>query len=149
LKVGHEVAQLPESWNRKVEVMSPMGPRTKNDCVREVSSNFSNWTTKGGLWLVHRTAGIYSWLENWTVDLVNYADINTENDIVLQVCVLHDTRKNVVPNLPHAFECCWQTCKQTFTNPQAYFNHVETHVYCNPRGRIVKGGIPCHWRGEF
>jgi hypothetical protein len=100
-------------------------------------------------WGLISAQNIHSWLENWTLDLTNYPDINTESDLVLQVCKLHDTRKNVVPNLPHAFECCWETCKQTFTNPQAYFNHVETHVYCNPRGKKVKGGVPCHWSGEF
>ncbi|PNF17531.1 hypothetical protein B7P43_G16827 [Cryptotermes secundus] len=65
----------------------------------------------------------------------------------LPVCTLHCAGKNVIPDLPHAFECCWQTCEQTFNNSQIYFNHVEAHVYCNPRGRVVEGGIPCHWSG--
>jgi hypothetical protein len=75
--------------------------------------------------------------------------ISTESDIVLQVCKLHSAGRNVVPALPHAFECCWHTCMKTFNSSQKYFNHVEEHVYANPRGRKVEGGIRCQWRGEF
>jgi hypothetical protein len=80
---------------------------------------------------------------------VDYPDTNIESDVVLQVCILHVAGKKVVPDLPHAFECCWDTCEETFNSPQLYFNHVEVHVYCNPRGSIVKGGVPCRWHGEF
>ncbi|XP_023723131.1 histone H4 transcription factor-like [Cryptotermes secundus] len=114
-KVGREVAQLPELGDSRVMVMSSMGPGTRNDCVDEDSSSFS--------------------------------DRSEESDLVFQVCTLHCAGKNVIPDLPHAFECCWQTCEQTFNNSQIYFNHVEAHVYCNPRGRVVEGGIPCHWSG--
>ncbi|PNF23497.1 hypothetical protein B7P43_G06515 [Cryptotermes secundus] len=65
----------------------------------------------------------------------------------LPICTLQVAGKKVVPDLPHAFECCWQTCEETFSSPQLYFNHVDVHVYCNPRGRKVEGGIPCQWRG--
>ncbi|PNF26442.1 hypothetical protein B7P43_G16451 [Cryptotermes secundus] len=64
----------------------------------------------------------------------------------LPICTLQVAGKKVVPDLPHAFECCWQTCEETFSSPQFYFNHVDMHVYCNPRGRKVKG-VPCQWRG--
>jgi hypothetical protein len=67
--------------------------------------------------------------------------------IVLQIYPFRDDG-NVVPDLPHAFQCCWDTCEQTFNNTQMYFSHVETHVYCNPHGRKLEG-VPCHWRGEF
>jgi hypothetical protein len=80
---------------------------------------------------------------------VDYPDTSIESDVVLQVCTLHVAGKKVVPDFPHAFECCWDTCEETFNSPQLYFNHVEVHVYCNPRGRVVKGGVPCRWRGEF
>jgi hypothetical protein len=144
-----EVAQLLELWHSKVMAISSIGPGTKNDCVSEDSSNFSEWPTKVGLWLIHRLAHIHSCLVNWTMDLMNYPDLSTENGLVLQVCMLHDARKNVVPAMPYAFECCWHTCEQTFNSSQLYFSHVETHVYCNPHGRIVKGGVSCRWRGEF
>jgi hypothetical protein len=62
-----------------------------------------------------------------------------EMDVVLQVCTYPSARKKTVPDLPHAFECCWDTCEQTFNSSQRYFNHVETHVYCNPRGRKLEG----------
>jgi hypothetical protein len=51
-----------------------------------------------------------------------------ESDVVLQACKLPDALKNVVPNLPQAFECCWDTCEQTFKSSQTYFNHVETCI---------------------
>ncbi|XP_033608702.1 histone H4 transcription factor-like isoform X2 [Cryptotermes secundus] len=65
----------------------------------------------------------------------------------LPICTLQVAGEKVVPDLPHAFECCWQTCEETFSSPQLYFNHVDVHVYCNPRGRKVEGGIPCQWCG--
>ncbi|XP_023716446.1 histone H4 transcription factor [Cryptotermes secundus] len=65
----------------------------------------------------------------------------------LPVCTLHNTGRNVVPDLSHAFQCCWNTCDQTFNSSQTYFNHVATHVNCKPHCRNMNGGIPCHWRG--
>ncbi|PNF20108.1 hypothetical protein B7P43_G04791 [Cryptotermes secundus] len=65
----------------------------------------------------------------------------------LPICKLQVAGKKVVPDLPFAFECCWETCEETFNSPQLYFNHVYMHVYWIPRGRNVKGGFPCPWRG--
>jgi hypothetical protein len=78
------------------------------------------------------------------MDLTNCHDISTQSDLALEVCTFYGAGKNVVSDLPHAFECCWQTCEQTFSGLQIYFNHVETHVYCNPCSRKVEGGVPCH-----
>lgn len=64
----------------------------------------------------------------------------------LPVCTFGDAEKNMVPDLPHAFKCCWDTCEQTFNGSQTYFNHVETHIYCNRRGRKLEGGVHCRWR---
>lgn len=85
---------------------------------------------------------------SYIFDLCKVKCMSIESDVVLQVCRYPDARRNVVPILPHGFQCCWGTCKQSFNNPETYFNHVKTHVYCNPRGRKVEG-VPCHWRGEF
>ncbi|PNF32272.1 hypothetical protein B7P43_G17489 [Cryptotermes secundus] len=62
-------------------------------------------------------------------------------------CTFIQVGKNLVPDLPDPFTCCWDDCERTFNNSQMYFNHVQTHVHCNPRGNNVEGGVPCSWRG--
>jgi hypothetical protein len=54
----------------------------------------------------------------------------------------------MVPDFPHAFECCWNNCEQIFNNSQLYFNHVETHVSNSQSGNKLEE-IPCQWRGEI
>ncbi|XP_023708960.1 histone H4 transcription factor [Cryptotermes secundus] len=65
----------------------------------------------------------------------------------LPACTFIQVGKNLVPDLPDPFTCCWDDCERTFNNSQMYFNHVQTHVHCNPRGNNVEGGVPCSWRG--
>lgn len=68
---------------------------------------------------------------------------------LLQACTYVQVGKNLLPDLPDAFTCCWDDCDRTFSNPQIYFCHVQSHVHCNPRGKNVAGGVPCCWRGQF
>ena len=68
---------------------------------------------------------------------------------LLQACTYVQVGKNQVPNFPHAFVCCWDDCERTFNNSQMFLHHVQTHVYHNPHGHKVAGGIPCGWHGEF
>jgi hypothetical protein len=65
----------------------------------------------------------------------------------LPVCKLSDVGRNVVPNLPHAFECCWDNCEETFNNPYKYFSHVNLHFKFNRRGTYARRRIQCEWRG--
>jgi predicted RNA-binding Zn-ribbon protein involved in translation (DUF1610 family) len=65
----------------------------------------------------------------------------------LPICKFDHSKRNMVPDLPNAFECRWGTCEQTFNNLQKYIDHVDGHVSYIPRGRKVKGSVCCRWRG--
>lgn len=65
----------------------------------------------------------------------------------LPACTFLQVGKNLIPDLPDPFACCWDDCERTFNNSQMYFDHIQTHVHCNPRGNNVVGGVPCSWRG--
>jgi hypothetical protein len=174
-KAGCEVAWLPESWDSKVMAMSPFGTQNQKRLCWQGQQLFTwltdlprlgfdqytaDWWTEPSIsWLILdlqvpiRTCKII--LEKIMLDSFSYVFetckakyIGIESNAVLQVCTYPSAGKNVVPDLRHAFECCWDTCDQTFNSWQRYFDHVETHVYCNPRGRKVEGGVPCRWRGE-
>jgi hypothetical protein len=71
--------------------------------------------------------------------------ISTENYLVLQVCKLHSPQNHKMPDLLHAFECFWQTCHETFDNPQVYFDHVYSYSH----DKEVEGRFHCQWHGEF
>jgi hypothetical protein len=51
--------------------------------------------------------------------------IGVESDAVLQVCMYPGAGKNVVPDLSHSFECCWDTCEQTFNSSQRYLTMLR------------------------
>jgi hypothetical protein len=54
-----------------------------------------------------------------------------------------------MPDLLHAFECCWHTCHQTFDSPQVYFDHVSDQGLLAFTWKKVEGGVHCQWHGEL
>ncbi|PNF32344.1 hypothetical protein B7P43_G13153 [Cryptotermes secundus] len=65
----------------------------------------------------------------------------------LPVCKFSDIGRNVVPNLPYAFDCCWGQCERTFNNPHMYYRHVQGHLHFNSFRNNVKRRFHCGWRG--
>ncbi|XP_066993920.2 histone H4 transcription factor isoform X2 [Anabrus simplex] len=61
-------------------------------------------------------------------------------------CTYNPDGRNIFPDFPEEFACCWDDCDLKFNNSQLFFYHVHSHVMCNPRGKAV-GGISCCWRG--
>ncbi|KAJ4448928.1 hypothetical protein ANN_00320 [Periplaneta americana] len=64
----------------------------------------------------------------------------------IPACTFDPDGRNLAPELPDMFACCWADCERVFNNSQMYFYHVDAHVQNNPRGKNVEGGISCLWR---
>ncbi|XP_049764763.1 histone H4 transcription factor [Schistocerca cancellata] len=62
------------------------------------------------------------------------------------VCTYDGEGRNTIPD-GEEYMCYWADCDRAFNNMQIFLYHVQSHVQCNPRGRVVKGGVPCQWEG--
>ncbi|XP_049836877.1 histone H4 transcription factor [Schistocerca gregaria] len=62
------------------------------------------------------------------------------------VCKYDGEGRNTIPD-GEEYMCYWADCDRAFNNMQIFLYHVQSHVQCNPRGRVVKGGVPCQWEG--
>lgn len=61
------------------------------------------------------------------------------------VCTYDGEGRNTISDIGEEYMCYWADCDRAFNNMQIFLYHVQSHVQCNPRGRVVKGGVPCQW----
>lgn len=69
-----------------------------------------------------------------------------EREKFQQQCLLDKQTRNLIPETPEIFECHWDGCDMTFTNPESFYDHVsfdaETTCLEKPRGSVA-----CLWSG--
>lgn len=44
------------------------------------------------------------------------------------MCNLDELTRNIIPELPLAFECAWSSCNHSTDNPELFYRHIKEHV---------------------
>lgn len=63
-------------------------------------------------------------------------------------CHTHQNR-NIIPELPDGFKCCWENCYVVADIPDKFYEHVGDHAVMSDPELLSSGkmGFKCHWEG--
>ncbi|KAL5020417.1 hypothetical protein ScPMuIL_003309 [Solemya velum] len=60
-------------------------------------------------------------------------------------CLLDNSSRNLIPELPERLLCGWKHCESVYDNPEHFYRHVDNHAEGFSDGR--KALCPCQWEG--
>lgn len=61
-------------------------------------------------------------------------------------CILDSSGRNMIPEIPEAFQCMWDSCVLRFASAQDFYWHVQGHAKCTDAPES-KGTYDCAWEG--
>ncbi|XP_042222717.1 histone H4 transcription factor-like isoform X2 [Homarus americanus] len=62
-------------------------------------------------------------------------------------CMLDNSGRNMIPEIPEAFQCMWEDCDLRFASAQDFYWHVHGHVRCVDSTGETKKEFLCSWEG--